>query len=107
MVCWVSRSDRAEAGIEPESLVQPFGPARAPGINRRRRVGHGAGACFQLWPGTSRERPSRRFVESRKTTMLQCGPARAGSDLRAIRVARNESRWWTMLQCARHVRREQ
>ena len=31
MVCWVSRSDRAEAGIEPESQVQPFGPARAPG----------------------------------------------------------------------------
>ena len=24
-------SDRAEVGIEPESQVQPFGPARAPG----------------------------------------------------------------------------
>ena len=59
--CTAWASDRAEAGIKPEILVQPFGPAPATPVDP---VGRGAGASFN---------PS----------ILQCGPARAGSDLRA------------------------
>ena len=87
---------------EPGSAVRPG--ARA-GINRRRRVGRGAGASnvARHEPGATKQ----AIRENRKTTMLQCGPgaraaytsgyqcgpARAGSDLRAIRVSPLASMW--------------